>query len=306
MLKNAIQKVHVYAYDAMTGTPKTGDALNITGYVSLDGTANAIDDTNPAEVDATNMPGVYVFDLTAAETNCNAWALYAKSSTANIRIEPIIGFTTAGTATALDANAIQVSSATTAADTLELFAEALKQDSGQIDDGTFAAGAINAAAVADGAIDAATFAADVDAEILSYLVDDATRIDASALNTAAVTSVPAILEDTGTTLPATLATIAGYLDTEIAAILADTGTDGVVLSAATANQIADAILKRDWSSVTGEAARSVLNALRLLRNKVSESGGTLTVTKEDDAATAWTAAVTTDAAASPITAIDPA
>lgn len=44
-------------------------------------------------------------------------------------------------------------------------------------------GAITAASIANGAIDAATFAADVDAEILSYLVDDATRIDASALNT---------------------------------------------------------------------------------------------------------------------------
>ena len=33
-----------------------------------------------------------------------------------------------------------------------------------------------------------------------------------------------ILTDTGTTLPATLATIAGYIDTEVAAILADTGT----------------------------------------------------------------------------------
>lgn len=37
----------------------------------------------------------------------------------------------------------------------------------------------------DGVIAAATFNADVDAEILSYIVDDATRIDASALNTAA-------------------------------------------------------------------------------------------------------------------------
>lgn len=33
-----------------------------------------------------------------------------------------------------------------------------------------------------------------------------------------------ILTDTGTTLPASLATIAGYIDTEVAAILADTGT----------------------------------------------------------------------------------
>lgn len=38
--------------------------------------------------------------------------------------------------------------------------------------------------VAANGISAASFAADVDAEILSYLVDDATRIDASALNTA--------------------------------------------------------------------------------------------------------------------------
>jgi hypothetical protein len=45
-----------------------------------------------------------------------------------------------------------------------------------------AAGVITAAAIADAAIDAATFAADVDAEILSYIVDDATRIDASDLN----------------------------------------------------------------------------------------------------------------------------
>lgn len=53
-----------------------------------------------------------------------------------------------------------------------------------IDAGAIASDAITAAKIAANAIDAATFAADVDAEILSYLVDDATRIDASALNTA--------------------------------------------------------------------------------------------------------------------------
>jgi len=87
-------------------------------------------------------------------------------------------------ATLPEVNVTQVSGDSTAADTLELFAEALDQTTGQIDSGSFAAGAIDAAAIANGAIDAATFAADVDAEILSYLVDDATRIDASALNTA--------------------------------------------------------------------------------------------------------------------------
>lgn len=69
---------------------------------------------------------------------------------------------------------------------------------GAIDAATFAAGAITATVIANGAIDAATFAADVDAEILSYLVDDATRIDASALNTASG-NVPTILGQTGTT-----------------------------------------------------------------------------------------------------------
>lgn len=74
----------------------------------------------------------------------------------------------------------------------------------------------------------------------------------------------------------------------------------------TANANADALLKRDWTAVTGEAARSALNALRFLRNKWSISGTTLTVTKEDDSASAWTAAVTAEAGTDGITAVDPA
>lgn len=66
-----------------------------------------------------------------------------------------------------------------------------------------------------------------------------------------------------------------------------------------------AFLKLDWTGITGEASRSLLNALRFLRNKWSVSGGTLTVTKEDDTASAWTSAVTTDAAAEPIIGSDP-
>lgn len=68
---------------------------------------------------------------------------------------------------------------------------------------------------------------------------------------------------------------------------------------------ADALLKRDMSAVSGEAARSLLNALRFLRNKWSISGGTLTVTKEDDTTSAWTSSLTTDGAANPVTASDP-
>lgn len=112
----------------------------------------------------------------------------------------------------------------------------------------------------------------------------------------------AILLDTGTTLDAAIAVI----DANVDLILADTSTDGVAISAAVANEIADALLNRDMSAVADTTARSPLNALRLLRNKYSVSGSTLTVTKEDDTTSAWTSALTTDATADPVTGSDPA
>lgn len=93
---------------------------------------------------------------------------------------------------------------------------------------------------------------------------------------------------------------------ETANILADTGTDGVAISATTANQIADALLNRDMSAVSDTNARTLLNAARFLRNKYSVAGTTLTVTKEDDTTAAWTSTLTVDANADPVTGSDPA
>ena len=87
--------------------------------------------------------------------------------------------------------------------------------------------------------------------------------------------------------------------------LASANLDTQLDALPTATENADALLKRDWTAVSGEAARSVLNALRFLRNKFSLSGTDLVVCKEDDATTAWSATVTTDAAADPITGSDP-
>lgn len=78
------------------------------------------------------------------------------------------------------------------------------------------------------------------------------------------------------------------------------------LDASARNAIADALLTRDWTAVTGEAARSLLNALRFLRNKWSIAGTTMTVTKEDDVTTAWTSTLTTSGSAEPVTSSDPA
>lgn len=86
MQKNvASQKKIYFAFDSTTNAPKTGDAANITPYVSLDyGSVNAITDTSMTEMDATNAKGYYICDLTQAETNGNENLYTAKSSTANI------------------------------------------------------------------------------------------------------------------------------------------------------------------------------------------------------------------------------
>jgi len=78
------------------------------------------------------------------------------------------------------------------------------------------------------------------------------------------------------------------------------------VTAPTALENADALLNRDMSAVSDTTARSPLNALRLLRNKWSVAGSTMTVTKEDDSTSAWTSTVSSDAAADPVISSDPA
>jgi len=68
---------------------------------------------------------------------------------------------------------------------------------------------------------------------------------------------------------------------------------------------ADALLGRNLAGGS-DGGRTVKDAFRVLRNKVSISGATLTVKAEDDVTDAWTATLTTDAAAPPVTGIDPA
>ena len=108
---------------------------------------------------------------------------------------------------------------------------------------------------------------------------------------------------------ANLAVVAGYLDTEIADIKAKTdlipAAPAAVGDIPTAVQNADALLGRNVSggSSTG---RTVKQALHVLRNKSAVAAGTLTVFDTDDTTSSWTATVSSDAAADPITGIDPA
>jgi len=152
---------------------------------------------NPTELDATNMPGWYVFDLTQAETNGEVLIFAPKSATSGVVL-----------------------------DQLQVFTEASINQTG----------------------------------------DSYARLGAPA-------------------------------GASVSADIADVPT---------AVENADALLKRDWTQVTDEAARSALNALRFLRNKWSVSGTTMTVTKEDDLAKAWEATLTSSSSASPITGVTPA
>ena len=83
----ASQKLAVTAIDTSDGSLKTGDAGNITAEISKDGGGSvATDDANPTELDNTNHPGVYIFDLLQAETNADLLVLTVVSSTGNISI----------------------------------------------------------------------------------------------------------------------------------------------------------------------------------------------------------------------------
>ena len=76
------------AWDTSANAGKTGDNANHTLKWIKDGTA-ATPTNAPAEVDATNAPGVYKLVLTAAEAQATFGTLAGKSSTANVVIAPV-------------------------------------------------------------------------------------------------------------------------------------------------------------------------------------------------------------------------
>lgn len=77
------QKWIVFAFDRTDNTAKTGDAANITANLRIDGgEANAVDDTNPAELE----DGYYAFDVTQAETNGDYIVICPASATSNIQV----------------------------------------------------------------------------------------------------------------------------------------------------------------------------------------------------------------------------
>lgn len=84
----ASQKWVVFAFNATTSAPVTGDAGNITANLRIDGAAaNGVDDTNPTELE----DGYYIFDVTQAETNGDYIVICPASATGNVTVIGVPG-----------------------------------------------------------------------------------------------------------------------------------------------------------------------------------------------------------------------
>ena len=87
-------------------------------------------------------------------------------------------------------------------------------------------------------------------------------------------------------------------------------TPEATVNAATANQIADHVIRRSWANVEASsdgdtiAFRSLLGAVAKLVNKVAISGTDLQIFRDDDTTVLGTQALSTDASAEPIVGID--
>lgn len=154
--------------------------------------------------------------------------------------------------------------------------------------------------------------------------DDATLAAIAALNNLSAAQVNAEVDtaivDAALATAANLATVAGYLDTEIAAILgavdaeigtlvsgvaailADTGTDGVVISQATREAIADSFLGRSVANVEASATVYTLAALVLaaFESAIDSDTGVWTIKRTDGTTNFATRQVSTDPNAEPI------
>lgn len=91
------QPLQLLALDPDTG-PVSGDAANLTAYVSIDGGARtALNDASATEVHATDAKGVYQWTLTAAETNGKTLSFTGKSSTSGVEVVPLLNVATTPT-----------------------------------------------------------------------------------------------------------------------------------------------------------------------------------------------------------------
>lgn len=306
------QYIYFVAVDSADYVTRETGLSSFTVYRARNGAAAAAYTTpTVAEVSSGNMPGVYSLlldeDMTIGSGNDSEEVVLhitqASMAPVTIKYELYREKITQGNTLAVDG------SGNGAADVIEWLSTAAQGAAGrpQVDLELWLGSAPNA--LVSGRVDASTGA--MAANVMTAAAADpglTTELQnglATAASLATVDGkvdiidaiVDAILVDTGTDIPALLTTIAGYLDTEIQAILADTNelqidwADGGRLdllldaaasgSAPTADQNADALLDRVDGIETGFTPRQVLRLISaVLVGKASGLGTTTAIFRD--------------------------
>jgi hypothetical protein len=137
-------------------------------------------------------------------------------------------------------------------------------------------------------------------------------IDANALATDAVTEIAAgtwNYDISAISTPGTAGLFLTDTNVDTSNILSSVATieasTTVIESIAYKQSMADYLLGRNIAGGS-DGGRTVKDAFRALRNKSEIVGTTLTVYQENDTTSAWTATVSSNASADPVTGIDPA
>ena len=172
------------------------------------------------------------------------------------------------------------------------------------------AGVIVAADFAAGAIDANALATSAVTEIADGLLLRSLTTAGAANNIAITSIVSSVFQATNTlalddqvafvgTAPVSFSLGAIYYVTS-ASLTSTTFT-----LASTLGGLAVSTSSTGAFTATEITDRNMLSALRYLRNKVDISGSTMTVYQEDDTTAAWNAALTTTAGVNPVTSVNP-
>lgn len=343
MATRAVATVVTYrAWDTSANAPKTGDVANHTLRWIKDGTSSATTNT-PTEVDATNAPGIYKVTLTSTETDCLFGVLAGKSSTANVALFGVqIGFEQIPNAVPGAAGGVFIAGSNAA--TTVNFTGSLSGSVGSVtaNVGITAAAvqavwdALTSALTTVGSI-GKRLADDIDGTITSRMatftlptnfsslsIDGSGRIDLgkwigtaplalSAQQVQAVVPASTVVASvTGAvgSVTGAVGSVTGSVNSVVTGVTVTTNNDktGYALTAGERNSVADALLDRDMSLGADSGSTTVRTprqALRFLRNKWTIAANALTVFKEDDGTTSWTA-VTTQTAGDPTSAINPA
>ena len=179
---------------------------------------NMADDSKLADAQATtastNMPGLYSYEYSGNDgLDCVAWF---KTTDTGCDVKELASYVSEKITTNLNAD---VAGVETKLDTVDTNVDSILADTGT-DGVVLASGAITAAVIATDAIDADSIKADAITEIQNGL---ATAAALDAVDNFLDTEIAAILEDTGTTLPATLASILEDTGTTLPAAIAAVG-----------------------------------------------------------------------------------